>query len=83
MSRAYQINEKQLIEVLAVDFEQPRVLWQKVWNDQQREAYVKNVAGHFGGVKSAVVRDRQRKFSVPACLTPRLTVSNSLRVGRC
>ncbi|KAF9493647.1 heat-induced catalase [Pleurotus eryngii] len=50
---------RDLGEITELDFEQPRALWQKVWNDQQREAYVKNVAGHFGGVKSPVVRDRQ------------------------
>lgn len=44
-----------------VDFEQPRALWSKVWNDEQREAYVQNVAGHFGGVKSQEVKARQRK----------------------
>lgn len=56
-----------------VDFKQPRALWKTVWNDQQREAYVQNVAGHFGGVKSAKVRDRQcmsfacSKFCVSDC----------------
>ncbi|KAJ8508330.1 hypothetical protein ONZ45_g9388 [Pleurotus djamor] len=50
---------RDLGEITELDFEQPRALWQKVWNDQQREAYVQNVAGHFGGVKSTVVRDRQ------------------------
>jgi len=43
-----------------VDFEQPRALWGKVWNDQQREAYVQNVAVHFGNVKSKEVIARQR-----------------------
>lgn len=47
-----------------MDFEQPRALWSKVWNDQQREAYVRNVAGHFGKVKSPLVKARQRKFSI-------------------
>lgn len=43
-----------------VDFEQPRTLWSKVWNDQQREAYVQNVSGHFKGVKNPQVKARQR-----------------------
>ena len=52
-----------------VDFEQPRALWSKVWNDQQREAYVQNVSGHFQGVKSAEVKARQRtSFSLSVSL---------------
>ncbi|KIK63896.1 hypothetical protein GYMLUDRAFT_161842 [Collybiopsis luxurians FD-317 M1] len=50
---------RDLSEITELDFEQPRAMWSKVWNDQQREAYVQNVAGHFGAVKSSVVRDRQ------------------------
>jgi len=50
---------RDLSEITELDFEQPRALWAKVWNDQQREAYVQNVAGHFGNVKSTVVRERQ------------------------
>jgi catalase len=30
-----------------------------VWNDAQREAYVQNVAAHFGNVKNAEVKARQ------------------------
>ncbi|THU90411.1 catalase [Dendrothele bispora CBS 962.96] len=50
---------RDLSEVTELDFEQPRTLWSKVWNDQQREAYVQNVAGHFKNVKSAEVKARQ------------------------
>ncbi|KAG6808736.1 hypothetical protein H0H92_003061 [Tricholoma furcatifolium] len=50
---------RDLSEITELDFEQPRALWSNVWNDQQREAYVQNVAGHFGGVKSAAVKERQ------------------------
>ena len=46
---------------LSVDFEQPRALWTKVWNDAAREAYVQNVAAHFGGVKSSAIKARQCK----------------------
>ncbi|KAJ3996257.1 catalase [Lentinula boryana] len=42
-----------------LDFEQPRAMWSKVWNDEQREAYVQNVAAHFGNVKSKDVIARQ------------------------
>jgi len=42
-----------------LDFEQPRALWQKVFDDHAREAYVKNVSGHFGKCKSAEVKARQ------------------------
>ena len=49
---------------LLVDFEQPRALWSKVWNDQQREAYVKNVSGHLGNVRSDEIKARQREFHI-------------------
>lgn len=51
---------RDLSEITELDFEQPRALWSKVWNDAQREAYVQNVAGHFGGVKDPAVKARQR-----------------------
>ena len=44
-----------------VDFEQPRALYQNVFDDAAREALVNNIAGHFGGVKSAEIRARQRE----------------------
>ncbi|TFK65982.1 catalase [Pluteus cervinus] len=50
---------RDLSEITELDFEQPRALWSKVWNDSQREAYVQNVSGHFGNVKSAEVKARQ------------------------
>jgi len=49
---------RDLSEVNELDFEQPRALW-NLWSDNEKEAYVQNVAAHFGGVKSTVVRDRQ------------------------
>ena len=48
----------------AVDFEQPRALWQKVFDDGAKERFVGNVAGHIKGVKSKVVLERQRKLKV-------------------
>ncbi|EAU86801.2 heat-induced catalase [Coprinopsis cinerea okayama7 len=45
--------------VSQVDFEQPRALWSKVWNDEQRAVFVKNVSGHLGTVKSDEIKARQ------------------------
>lgn len=55
-----------------------------MWNDQQREAYVQNVAGHFSGVKSAIVKERQRAYPSLHPSYPLLTplMSRSLRLGR-
>ncbi|KAF5353878.1 hypothetical protein D9756_007309 [Leucocoprinus leucothites] len=50
---------RDLGEITELDFEQPRELWRRVWNDAERETYVKNVSGHFGLVKSPEVRARQ------------------------
>lgn len=50
---------RDLSEITELDFEQPRALWSKVWDDRAREAYVQNVAGHFGGVKSPEIKARQ------------------------
>ncbi|KDR70275.1 hypothetical protein GALMADRAFT_255177 [Galerina marginata CBS 339.88] len=50
---------RDLSEITELDFEQPRALWSKVWDDKQRAAYVKNVSGHFSGVKSPEVKARQ------------------------
>ena len=46
----------------AVDFEQPRALWQKVFSDTDRAHFVGNVAGHLKNAKSAEVKARQRMF---------------------
>jgi catalase len=51
---------RDLSEITELDFEQPRTLYTKVWNDQQRQAYVKNVSGHIGSVRSAEIKARQR-----------------------
>ncbi|KIY67231.1 catalase [Cylindrobasidium torrendii FP15055 ss-10] len=55
IGRAY----RDLSVLTELDFEQPRALWSKVWSDEQRAAYVENVAGHLGGVKSAEIKARQ------------------------
>ena len=45
---------------MTVDFEQPRKLWQKVFDDTQKEHFVGNVSGHIKNVKSKTVLERQR-----------------------
>ena len=50
-----------MILLYIVDFEQPRDLWCKVWDDKEREAYVQNVSGHFKNVKTPHIKERQRK----------------------
>lgn len=65
--------------VMAVDFEQPRALYTKVFDDAAREALVNNIAGHFGAVKSAEIKARQREspYSLSTLMIRMLT---SLRV---
>jgi catalase len=48
-----------LSEITELDFEQPRALWTKVFDESARERFVKNVAGHLGTVKSKQVIERQ------------------------
>jgi len=45
--------------ITELDFEQPRALWEKVFDDTQKSHYVSNVAGHLGNVKSPIVKARQ------------------------
>jgi len=51
--------QAELSEVTELDFEQPRALWTKVFDDGARERFVNNVAGHLGGAKSKEVIARQ------------------------
>lgn len=46
-----------------MDFEQPRALWQKVFDDTAKEHFVGNVAGHLGKA-NAEIKARQRMFPV-------------------
>lgn len=48
-----------LSEITELDFEQPRALWSKVFDDGARERLVNNLAGHLGGAKSGEVKARQ------------------------
>ncbi|KZT37300.1 catalase [Sistotremastrum suecicum HHB10207 ss-3] len=45
--------------ITELDFEQPRALWQKVFDDTQKAHFVSNIAGHIGGVKSKEILARQ------------------------
>jgi len=49
----------QLSEITDRDFEQPRVLWQKVFSDEAKAHFVSNVAGHLKGVKNPHIQARQ------------------------
>jgi hypothetical protein len=62
----------ELISCCAVDFEQPRALWTKVFDDTAKNHYVSNVAGHLGSVKSAEVKARQRMPLVILISSPTL-----------
>ncbi|KAK4701574.1 catalase, partial [Phenoliferia sp. Uapishka_3] len=44
--------------VSELDFEQPRTLWTRVFDDGAKERFVQNIAGHLGGVKSDDVKAR-------------------------
>lgn len=48
----------ELSKVTAVDFEQPAVLWERIYDAGAQERFVQNVAGHLGGAKSVEVKNR-------------------------
>ncbi|GAA5894449.1 hypothetical protein JCM8208_006244 [Rhodotorula glutinis] len=58
----------ELSEVTELDFEQPRQLWEKVFDDGARERFIGNVAGHLGGAKSDEIK--QRTLSVFNAIHP-------------
>ena len=47
-----------LSEVTELDFEQPRQLWERIYDDGAKARFVSNVAGHLSGATSKVVKDR-------------------------
>jgi len=51
--------ESFLSQVDEKDFEQPRQLWEKVFDDGAKERFIGNVSGHLGGVKSEEIKKRQ------------------------
>jgi len=50
---------RDLSEITELDFEQPRALWTKVFDETAKAHYVSNVAGHFKNVKSPEIKARQ------------------------
>ncbi|GJN89689.1 hypothetical protein Rhopal_002676-T1 [Rhodotorula paludigena] len=48
----------ELSSVTELDFEQPRKLWEKVFDDGAKQRFVDNVAGHLGGAKSDEIKRR-------------------------
>jgi catalase len=60
------VANKHGADAVLVDFEQPRALWQKVMakDPEAQDRFVKNVAGHLGGAKSAEIKARQRECLV-------------------
>jgi hypothetical protein len=69
-----------LIDDCTVDFEQPRALWTKVFDDTAKEHYIKNVAGHLGNVKSSEIKNRQRMLHLLDDLCP---ISHEMSRSRC
>ncbi|BGP39163.1 hypothetical protein JCM10450v2_003117 [Rhodotorula kratochvilovae] len=59
---------QELSEVTELDFEQPRALWEKVFDDAARRRFISNVAGHLGGAKSVEIK--KRAISVFAAIHP-------------
>ncbi|KAI0271274.1 catalase [Gloeopeniophorella convolvens] len=53
------VARAELSEINELDFEQPRVLYQDVMSQTDRDHLVHNIAVHLGNVKSPVIRDRQ------------------------
>ncbi|KAK0520256.1 hypothetical protein OC834_006631 [Tilletia horrida] len=51
--------ENFLSQVDDKDFEQPRDLWEKVWDDGAKERFINNVSGHLGGVKTERIKRAQ------------------------
>ncbi|GAA5911657.1 hypothetical protein JCM5296_005866 [Sporobolomyces johnsonii] len=68
-----------LSQVTEIDFEQPRDLYQRVFSDQDRANFVKNVAGHLGGAKSEDVK--RRALSVFAVVDQQLSDNIAKAIG--
>ncbi|KAK7691607.1 hypothetical protein QCA50_005006 [Cerrena zonata] len=65
--------------ITELDFEQPRALWEKVFDDTQKEHFVYNVSGHLGSVKSDIVKARQ--LSVFAAISQDLSDRVAKAIG--
>jgi len=66
--------------ITELDFEQPRALWQKVFDDTQKSHFIGNIAGHMKNVKSEVVLKRQ--LSVFAAVDPDISERIAKAIGR-
>ncbi|KWU47565.1 catalase-domain-containing protein [Rhodotorula sp. JG-1b] len=71
------VNQLSLITEL--DFEQPRQLWEKVFDDAARKRFVSNVAGHLGGAKSDEIK--QRTLSVFGAVHPDISAGIAKEIG--
>jgi catalase len=89
MKPRYDINQHErfiasaiydLSEINELDFEQPRALWNRVFDDGAKARFVSNVAGHLGGVKSEAVI--QRQLSVFAAVDQGLSDTIAKAIGR-
>lgn len=69
----------QLTLVTELDFEQPRELWEKVFDDGARERFVSNVAGHLSGAKSQEIK--QRTLSVFGAVHPDISARIAKAMG--
>lgn len=49
---------RDLSVVTELDLEQPRALWERVFDEKAKERFVGNVVGHLGAVKSKAVLER-------------------------
>ncbi|KAF2224203.1 CAT1 catalase [Elsinoe ampelina] len=48
-----------LSQILPCDFNAPRALWEKVWDEPARERFIKNISGHMSTVKDDEIIKRQ------------------------
>lgn len=48
-----------LSEIRPEDFNAPRALWEKVWDDGARERFIKNISGHMENCKSEEIIKRE------------------------
>lgn len=48
----------ELSEINELDFEQPRQLWERIYDDGAKARFVSNVAGHLSGCKNDVIKAR-------------------------
>lgn len=66
--------------ITELDFEQPRALWTRVFDDGAKARFISNVAGHLGSAKSEVVI--QRQLSVFAAVDQGLSDAIAKAIGR-